>query len=232
MRQMKNEEGIPAILFSKGGQLQKFIISANETQLLLTPAAKQQKVITYDLHKLHVVSLQMEDEDIELSSSSQAMLFQMMIKRGKQFRCLNFCSLAEMNEAMSFILEKQKLQPQRLQQYKLLHKIDLRCVVGESSVVEHRLTKEKFVLKTLSKTSSALAVDMMRREIDVLKACREQKYAVKIEDVIEEEQHITVIMQHFEQKSLREVVELGAEIDLLDVLQMIKDIAKMIKSLH
>ena len=39
-------------------------------------------------------------------------------------------------------------------------------------------------------------------------------------------------MQHFEQKSLREIVELGADIDLLDVLQMIKDIAKMIKSLH
>ena len=48
----------------------------------------------------------MEDEDIELSSSSYAMLFQMMIKRGKQFRYLNFCSLEEMNEAMSFILEK------------------------------------------------------------------------------------------------------------------------------
>ena len=69
----------------------------------------------------------------------------------------------------------------------MLHKIDLQCVVGESCVVEHRLTKEKFVLKTLSKTSSTLAIDMMRREIDVLKACREQKYAVKIEDVIEEE---------------------------------------------
>ena len=39
-------------------------------------------------------------------------------------------------------------------------------------------------------------------------------------------------MQKFEEKSLREVVELGVEIDLLDVLQMIKDIAKMIKSLH
>ena len=39
-------------------------------------------------------------------------------------------------------------------------------------------------------------------------------------------------MQKFEEKSLREIVELGVEIDLLDVLEMIKDIAKMIKSLH
>ena len=68
----------------------------------------------------------------------------------------------------------------------MLHKIDLPCVVGKSSVVEHRLTKEKFVLKTLSKTSSTLAIDMMRREIDILKACRELKYVVRIEDVIEE----------------------------------------------
>ena len=99
-----------------------------------------------------------------------------------------------------------------------MHKFDLECIVGESSVVEHRLTKEKLVKKTVSKTpNNKAALDLFRHEIDILKACRSLKSVVKIVDVVEETEQLSIILKYFEEKSLRELVELGAELDVLDV---------------
>ena len=58
---------------------------------------------------------------------------------------------------------------------------------------------------------------MFRHEIDILKACRSLKSVVKIVDVVEETEQLSIILKYFEEKSLRELVELGAELDVLDV---------------
>ena len=99
-----------------------------------------------------------------------------------------------------------------------MHRFNPRCIVGESSVVEHRLTREKLVKKTVSKTpNNKAALDLFRHEIDILKACRSLKSVVKIVDVVEETEQLSIILKYFEEKSLRELVELGAELDVLDV---------------
>ena len=99
-----------------------------------------------------------------------------------------------------------------------MHRFNTRCIVGESSVVEHRLTREKLVKKTVSKTpNNKAALDLFRHEIDILKACRSLKSVVKIVDVVEETEQLSIILKYFEEKSLRELVELGAELDVLDV---------------
>ena len=40
---------------------------------------------------------------------------------------------------------------------------------------------------------------------------------MKIVDVVEETEQISIIYKYFEEKSLRELVELGAELDMQDV---------------
>ena len=41
-----------------------------------------------------------------------------------------------------------------------------------------------------------------------------------------------LIMKYFEEKSLKEIIELGADLNLVDMLTIIRDIAKIVKSLH
>ena len=164
---------------------------------MISPEAAGKQVIVHDLPKIHVVSLDLKGGRISPSSNKD--YYQAMLKDGKQFRSLVFGSPEEMHAAIDFILTSQKLPPQRSQQYKYLREFDLHCLAGEGSVVEHRLTKEKFVRKTISKAwNTAVEIELMRNEIEVLKACRSQRSAVTLVDVIEDSQHISIIFKYFE----------------------------------
>ena len=178
-----------------------------------------------------MVSLDLKAEKI--NSSSNKKYFQAILRNGNQFRSLVLSSLEGMHDAMNFILTNQKLPPQRSSQYRFLHKFDLHCLTGEGSVVEHRLTKEKFVRKTILKTSDATRqFKLVRNEIDFLKACRSQKGVVKLVDVIEDSSYISMIFKYFEQQSLRDMIDHGVVKDQNDLIQIFTDIAKIVKSLH
>ena len=73
---------------------------------------------------------------------------------------------------------------------------------------------------------------LIRNEIETLKACTKIKGIVKIIDVIVESTQIMVIMKYFEEKSLKEIIELGADLNFVDILTMIRDIADMVQSLN
>ena len=231
MTQMNDCQGPPVILVSNSGQLQPYTLSVKKNHLLIIPDAGGSKNIVYDLQKIHMVSLDLKAEKI--NSSSNKKYFQAILRNGKQFRSLVLSSLEGMHDAMNFILTNQKLQPQRSYQYRFLNKFDLHCLTGEGSVVEHRLTKEKFVRKTILKTSdAAYQIKLVRNEVDFLKACRSQKGVVKLVDVIEDSQYISMIFKYFEQQSLRDMVDHGVVKDQNDVIQIFSDIAKIVKSLH
>ena len=77
-----------------------------------------------------------------------------------------------------------------------------------------------------------MVIDQIRQEITVLEACQKIKRVVKLIDVIEDTQSITVILEHFEDMSLRQILDLGSKIDLDYALNLLNDISCMVQALH
>ena len=150
LKQTRGLHGIPVTLISKSRQHQHYFMTSDNDQLLLTPEQIDKTVIYHNLQDIHVVSL---DYEIEKLNNSDQLPYQCMINQGRQFRSLFFGSLQEMNVVMKFILDSQNLTAERADQYKHLCRLDLYSLVGEGSVVKHRLTQEKFVCKMISKTA-------------------------------------------------------------------------------
>ena len=94
------------------------------------------------------------------------------------------------------------------------------------------MTHEKFICKKVSKVSHEVVIDQIRQEITVLEACQKIKRVVKLIDVIEDTQSITVILEHFEDMSLRQILDLGSKIDLDYALDLLNDISCMVQALH
>ena len=65
------------------------------------------------------------------------------------------------------------------------------------------MTHEKFICKKVSKVSREEDLDQFRQEITVLKECQNINRVVKLVDVIEDTESVTVILEHFEDLSLR-----------------------------
>ena len=59
-------------------------------------------------------------------------------------------------------------------------------MVGETYVVQNRLSKEKFIAKIISKTAKKSMIELVKSEIDVLKACRKLKSVMSLVDVVED----------------------------------------------
>ena len=183
LKQTRRQHAIPVILISKSRQHQHYIMTTENDQLLLTPNQINKTVIYHDLQEIHVVSLDYENEKL---NSSDPLPYQCMINQGRQFRSLFFGSLQEMKVVMNFIMHCQNLTAERSDQYKHLCRLDLHSLVGEYSVVKHRLTQEKFICKMISKTADNWQIELIRQEIEVLRECRKQKCVAKIVDVIED----------------------------------------------
>ena len=86
--------------------------------------------------------------------------------------------------------------------------------------------------KTIMKNSNQSQINQMRQEIEVLGACRKLKHIVKLIDVVDDQNSITYILKYFEEKSLKEILDLGAELELNEVLRMLRDIAEILRSIH
>ena len=91
-----------------------------------------------------------------------------------------------MHNAIEFILTCQNYSSSRFDQYKYLYKLNLECRAGENYLVQNRLTREKFIAKIISKTEPKSKIDLVRNEIQVLKACRGLKSVLSLVDVIED----------------------------------------------
>ena len=66
----------------------------------------------------------------------------------------------------------------------------------------------------------------------MLRECQKINRVVKLIDIIEDTNSIVVILEHFEDLSLRQVLDLGSKIDLDSALDMLKDISCVIQALH
>ena len=152
-------------------------------QLQLSSDLKRSSVILHDLNQVHVVSVDLEDDAVDPDSQTN---FLAIIKLNRQYRSLLFGSFQEMHNAIEFILTCQNYSANRFDQYKYLYKLNLKCRAGETYLVQNRLSGEKFIAKIISKTETKSQLDLVRNEIQVLKACRGLKSVMSLVDVIED----------------------------------------------
>ena len=204
-------------------------MEAHQGNLVFLAKKEGKSVISYALKQVHVVCLDSKNKKYDLDEQNHFCFF---IKVGEQKRSLLFDSERQMKDAIDFILIQQGLPAKRLSQYKRLHTVNLHEIVGDCSILIHRLTKEKFVSKTIMKNSNQSQINQMRQEIEVLGACRKLKRIVRLIDVVDDQDSITYILKYFEQKSLKEILDLGAELEMNEVLRMLQDIAEILRSIH
>ena len=143
------------IMMHSGDRYQKYWMQVRGRKLVIyTESPQEDKAMRLDLNPIHTVSVDTPNQ--KRTCHSRRFFGATLMLENMQNLTIFFMSFSEMEAAINDIITAQAgKEMTRSSQYKLLKLLDV-AGIGTSNLVKQRFTKERYLLKAVSKQSSEL----------------------------------------------------------------------------